>query len=82
MTKTKNNTKNRKGYTMDDLKKFITNYWGAVLGGIIALILACTNLYRIVVGIVLIAVGIWAGNYFQHYKENVKNKLKNFIDKM
>lgn len=67
---------------MDDLKKFISKYWGAVVGGVIALILACTNLYRIVIGIVLIGMGIWAGNYFQHYKENVKNKLKKIIDKM
>ena len=67
---------------MEDIKKFISKFWGAILGGTIALILACTDLYRIVIGIVLIGMGIWAGNYFQHYKENVKNKLKKFIDKM
>ena len=61
---------------MEDIKKFISKFWGAILGGTIALILACTDLYRIVIGIVLIGMGIWAGNYFQHYKENVKNKLK------
>ena len=67
---------------MEDLKKFFTQYWGAILGGLIALILACTELYRLIIGLVLIGFGIWAGNYFQHYKENVKNKLKQFIDKM
>jgi len=67
---------------MEDIKKFISKYWGAILGGIIALIVACTNFYRIVIGIVLIGMGIWAGNYFQHYKDNVKNKLKNIIDKL
>lgn len=67
---------------MEDIKKFISKYWGAIIGGTIALILACTDLYRVVIGIVLIGMGIWAGNYFQHYKENVKNKLKNIIDKM
>lgn len=67
---------------MEDIKKFISNYWGAILGGTIALILACTELYRLVIGIVLIGMGIWAGNYFQHYKENVKNKLKKIIDRM
>ena len=67
---------------MEDIKKFISKYWGAIIGGTIALILACTDLYRVVIGIVLIGMGIWAGNYFQHYKENVKNKLKSFIDKM
>lgn len=67
---------------MDDFKKFLSNYWGALLGGIIALIIACTDFYRIVIGIVLVGMGIWAGNYFQNYKENVKNKLKDIIDKM
>lgn len=67
---------------MDDLKKFITKYWGALLGGIIALVIACTEFYRFIIGIVLIGMGIWAGNYFQHYKDNVKNKLKSIIDKM
>lgn len=67
---------------MENFKKFITNYWGAIIGGIIALILACTGLYRIIVGIVLIGMGIWAGNYFQHNKDNVKTSLKKFIDKI
>ena len=67
---------------MDDFKKFLSNYWGALLGGVIALIIACTDFYRIVIGIVLVGMGIWAGNYFQNYKENVKDKLKDIIDKM
>jgi hypothetical protein len=28
---------------MDDFKKFMTNYWGALFGGIIALIIACID---------------------------------------
>jgi len=67
---------------MGDFKKFISMYWGAIAGGILALILACTSLYRLVIGIVLVGMGMWAGNYLQHNKENVKNKLKLFIDKM
>ncbi len=67
---------------MESFKKFITNYWGGIVGGAIALILACTGLYRLIVGIVLVAIGIWLGNYFQHNKNNVKEMLKNFIDKM
>ena len=67
---------------MDDFKKFITNCWGGLLGGIIALIIACTGMYRFIVGIVLVGMGIWAGNYFQHNKDQVKEKLKKFIDKM
>ncbi len=67
---------------MDDFKKFISNCWGALIGGLVALILACTGLYRVIVGIVLVVMGAWAGNYFQHNKDNVKTKLKNFIDKI
>lgn len=64
------------------VKGFFQKYGGAIIGGIIALVLACTSLYRIVIGIVLVAIGMWAGNYFQKNKESVKEKLKNLIDKM
>ncbi len=64
------------------LKGFFEKYGGAIIGGIVALILACTSLYRVVIGIVLVVIGMWAGNYFQKNKESVKEKLKNLIDKM
>ena len=67
---------------MDGFKKFIGDYWGAILGGIIALIIACTSMYRLVIGIVLVCIGIWVGNYFQHNKDKVKTKIKSFIDKI
>jgi len=63
-------------------KGFFQKYGGGIIGGIIALVLACTNLYRVVIGIVLVVIGIWAGNYFQKNKDIVKEKLKNLIDKM
>ncbi len=64
------------------LKGFFEKYGGAIIGGIVALILACTSLYRVVIGIVLGVIGMWAGNYLQKNKESVKEKLKNLIDKM
>ncbi len=67
---------------MEDFKKFLTKYWGAIVGGIIAIILACTGLYKLILVVVLVVLGIWAGNYYQHNKEDVKGKLKKFIDKM
>ena len=67
---------------MEDFKKFMTNYWGCVIGGIIALIIACTGLYKLIVGIILVGMGIWLGNYFQHNKDEIKEKLKKIIDKM
>ena len=44
----------------------------------------CPNycMYRIIIGLVLVGMGIWAGNYFQHNKDKVKTNLKKFIDKL
>ncbi len=67
---------------MDSVIDFIRKHIGAILGGIIALIFACTNLYRFMIAIIFIVFGIWGGNYIQKNKENVKEKLKNIIDKM
>jgi len=67
---------------MEDFKSFLNKNWGGLLGGIIALILACTNLYRIIIGILLIIAGVWIGNYLQHNKEKAKENMKDLIDKM
>ena len=80
---------------MDEFKEFLSKYWGGLLGAIIALILACTiigiivglilattNLYRFVIGIVLIVCGFIAGNYLQYNKTKVKKKLKEIVDKL
>lgn len=67
---------------MDGFKKFVSEYRGAIIGGIIALIILCTRLYELIVGIILIAIGIFIGNYVQRNKYDVKEKLKSFIDRM
>ena len=67
---------------MEDIKKFFKQYGGAVIGGIIALILSCTGLYRLIIALVLIGIGIYLGNYIQHNKEEAKDKAKDFIDKL
>lgn len=67
---------------MDGFKKFVSEYRGAIIGGIIALIILCTRLYELIVGIILIAIGIFIGNYVQKNKYDVKEKLKSFIDRM
>ena len=35
-----------------------------------------------IIGIILIGMGLFIGNYIQRNKYEVKEKLKNFIDKM
>ena len=67
---------------MEDFKKTIYEYRGAIIGAIIAIILLCTQLYRLIIGIIVMAGGIFLGNYVQKNKYSVKNKLKEFIDKM
>ncbi len=67
---------------MDEFKNFFHKYGGMIIGGIIALILACTSLYRFIIAIIIIVLGAWSGNYIQKNKETVKEKLKNLIDKM
>lgn len=67
---------------MDNLKKFLSEYSGAIIGGIIAILILCTQLYRLIIGIVLICIGVFVGNYVQRNKYDVKEKLKRFIDRM
>lgn len=67
---------------MDEFKKFMSQYSGMVIGIIVAIVLLCTQLYRLIIGIILIFVCGYAGNYIQHNKFEVKEKLKNFIDRL
>lgn len=67
---------------MENFKEFISEYKGAIIGALVAIIILCTNLYRLIIGIILIIVGIYAGNYIQRNKYEVKEKLKSFVDKM
>ena len=67
---------------MDEFKKFMSKYGGIVIGVIVAIILLCTKLYEVIIAIILIAICGYAGNYVQHNKFEVKEKLKNFIDKL
>lgn len=67
---------------MDDLKKIITQYRGAIIGIIVAIVILATRLYELIVGILLILAGAFIGNYVQQNKDDVKAKLKKFIDKI
>lgn len=67
---------------MEDIKKFISQYKGAIIGIIVAIIILATKLYSLIVGILLVLAGAIIGNYVQQNKDEVKSKLKNFIDKM
>lgn len=65
----------------NDFKNFCLKHKGAIIGGLIAIIIACTGLVKILFILFIIIFGIWLGNYVQKNKEIVKEKIKNFIDK-
>ena len=53
-------------------QKIIKEYGGAIIGGIIALILCFTELYKILLHLVIILGGVIVGNYIQKNKTKVK----------
>ena len=67
---------------MKDLKSFIYEYRGAIIGGIISIIVLCTGFLKLVVSILIIAIGVFLGNYVQQNKYEVKQKLLDFISRI
>ena len=61
---------------------FISKYRGAIIGGVVALLFIATGLSKLIVGLLVIIAGVFLGNYIQHNKDNVKDSLKKFIDKV
>ena len=59
---------------MDEFKKFINQYRGAIIGVIVAIVVLATRLYALIVGILLILAGAFIGNYVQ---QNVKKRIEN-----
>ena len=60
---------------------YITEYRGAIIGGIVALLFIATGLSKLVIGLLIIIAGAFIGNYIQKNKSHVKQLLKEFIDK-
>lgn len=67
---------------MNDFVNFIKKYKGAIIGIIIAILLIIFELDRLIIGIIIILIGAFIGNYVQRNKSAVKEKLKSWIDKM
>ena len=67
---------------MNGFKDFITQYRGAIIGVIIAILILVTRLHDLILAIVVLVLGAFIGNYLQQNKDFVKTKLKSFIDKM
>ena len=67
---------------MNEIRDFCMKYRGSILGALIAILILCTGFYRLIIGIILVGMGIYVGNYVQANKNEVKDKLKKFIDKL
>ena len=67
---------------MQEIKDFLIKYRGAIIGAIIAVLILCTGFYKLIIGLILIGMGIYVGNYIQINKNDVKEKVKKFIDKL
>lgn len=65
-----------------NLKEIWNNYKGAIIGIVIAILILITRLQNLILAIVVLILGAFIGNYVQQNKEDVKIKLKGFIDKM
>lgn len=65
-----------------NLKEFWSNYKGAIIGIIVAILILVTRLHDLILAVVVLVLGAFIGNYVQQNKEDVKTKLKSFIDKM
>ncbi len=67
---------------MNNFKDFWNQFKGAIIGVILAILILITGLDKLILAIVVLFLGAFVGNYVQRNKEDVKTKLKNFIDKM
>ncbi len=67
---------------MNDFKGFLYEYRGAIIGAILGIIVLFTGLLKLALAIIVICAGIFIGNYVQHNKYEVKQKLLDFINRM
>ena len=66
---------------MEKFRDFLIEYRGAIIGGIIAIILLIFQIYKFLVGCLIILAGIFVGNYVQRNKEEVKEKIQKILDR-
>ena len=67
---------------MEKFLQFVINNKYQIIGCLIAVIIIATGIYKLIIPIALIVFGIYTGIYFQRNKEEVKEKIKNLIDRL
>ena len=63
------------------MKEFWNKYKGAIIGGLIAIVVLASDLAEAIMALIIIFAAVCLGNYVQNNKEEVKERLKEFIDK-
>ena len=66
---------------MEKFKNFILEYRGAIIGGIIAIVALALRIHEFLIGCLVIAAGVLAGNYVQRNKEIVKERIRDIVDR-
>lgn len=67
---------------MENFKHFLIKYKGAIIGGLLSILFLILRLHKILICVLIVVAGMFIGNYVQYNKENVKTKLKFYIDKL
>ena len=67
---------------MEDYKDFWNKNKGIIIGVAIAVILLITGFKDLIIGLILIFACAFIGNYVYKNKDEVKEKLKNLIDRL
>lgn len=63
------------------MKEIWEKYKGAIIGGLIAIFILASDLAETVFYVLVVGGAIILGNYVHKNKEEVKEKLKDYIDK-
>ena len=66
---------------MEKVRDFLIKFRGAIIGGLVAIILLILRVHKILIGLLIIGAGILAGNYIQQNKEKVKNAIRHVVDR-
>lgn len=67
---------------MEKFLQFISDYRYPIIGVIVAIILIVSGIYNYIIPVALIFGGIYFGLYFQKNKDELKEKIKDFVDKL
>lgn len=67
---------------MEKFKNFLIEYRGAIIGGLVSIVALLLKFYQVLLYISIVIAGILLGNYIQHNKESVKDKIKTYIDRL